>query len=502
MNLKRSAGRSAAALIAAGLAGSLLAVPSAAEGAAPELEWGACPEDVAAGAYPLRCATVPVPVNYADPDGPQIDLMISKLASERPDRRRGVLLLNQGGPGGSGLNFSTFLADQGLPASVLESYDLIGMDTRGVGHSSPVSCGFTDEQAQYGNVPPYAVDDAAVTERAEVVRTIADQCAQHDQDGRLSSITTANMARDLDRVRAALGEEKANYYGASYGTALGAAYASMFPERADRVVLDSNIGDTVLDRDGMRRYALGTEQTFPDFAAWVAERHGSYGLGRTPEEVRRTYFEVAERLDARPMAGVDGAVFRLVIFGGLFGEPAYGRTAQLWQSLHDSDEAAVRQQLAESAPAGRSAAGLSPADNSLTVFLATTCNDVAWPEDVETYRRGVAEDREKFPVYGAATANVLPCAFWSHEPAEPPVPVLADGPANVLLMQNRRDPVTPHEGAELLREKFGDRARLVSADESGHGTYLNSGNACAMAAGTAFLADGVLPEEDVSCPAS
>ena len=114
------------------------------------------------------------------------------------------------------------------------------------------------------------------------------------------------MARDLDRIRAALGEEKASFLGYSYGSALGAAYASMFPERSDRVVLDSNIGDTHLDQDGMRRYALGMEETFPDFAKWAAARHETYGLGRTPEEVRRTYFTLAERLDEKPVNGIDG----------------------------------------------------------------------------------------------------------------------------------------------------------------------------------------------------
>lgn len=111
---------------------------------------------------------------------------------------------------------------------------------------------------------------------------MAEQCAQHDRAGVLPHLTTANTARDLDRIRAALGEEKTSFLGYSYGTALGAAYASMFPERSDRIVLDSNIGDTHLDRDGMRRYALGMEQTFPDFARWAAARHHSYGLGRTP----------------------------------------------------------------------------------------------------------------------------------------------------------------------------------------------------------------------------
>ncbi|MCA1282579.1 alpha/beta hydrolase [Saccharopolyspora sp. 7B] len=493
MDLERNAGRSAAALIAAGLAASLLAVPASAEGTGPE--WGPCPADVVTDPQPVQCAVVQVPVDYSDPDGAQLDLTISRLASQHPERRRGVLLLNPGGPGGSGLSFGADLANRGLPASVLDGYDLIGMDTRGVGHSSPVSCGFTDEQARYGNIPPYAVDDdAAVTERAAEVRTIAEQCAQHD-DGRLSSLTTANMARDLDRIRAALGEEKASFYGASYGSALGAAYASMFPERADRVVLDSNIGDTALDRDGMRRFALGAEQAFPDFAAWVAQRGDSYGLGGTEEEVRRTYFDLAERLDAQPFAGVDGAQFRLATFVGLYAESTYGRTAQLWQSLRDSDEGAVRaQQLA--------GADTSALDNSLSVFLAVTCNDVEWPEDVETYRRGVAADRAEFPLFGAATANVLPCAFWAHEPAEPRVPVLDDGSDDVLIVQNRRDPVTPHRGGELLREKFGDRARLVSTDEAGHGAYVLGGNACVLDVTTKFLVDGERPDQDLSCPAS
>ncbi|MEU6128748.1 alpha/beta hydrolase [Saccharopolyspora sp. NPDC047091] len=494
MDLKRSAARSAAALIAAGLAGSLLAVPASAENTAPELEWGPCPADVVTDPLPVQCAVVPVPVDYSDPDGAQLDLTISRLASQHPEQRRGVLLLNPGGPGGSGLSFGADLASRGLPASVLDSYDLIGMDTRGVGHSSPVSCGFTDEQARYGNIPPYAADDAPVTERAEEVRVIAEQCDQHD-DGRLSSLTTANMARDLDRIRAALGEEQASFYGASYGSALGAAYASMFPERADRVVLDSNIGDTALDRDGMRRFALGAEQAFPDFAAWVAQRGDSYGLGGTPEEVRRTYFDLAERLDAHPFAGVDGAQFRLATFVGLYAESTYGRTAQLWQSLRDSDEGAVRaQQLAGS--------DTSALDNSLSVFLAVTCNDVPWPEDVETYRRDVAADRAEFPLFGAAAANVLPCAFWAHEPAEPRVPVRADGPENVLIVQNRRDPVTPHRGGELLREKFGDRARLVSADEAGHGAYVLGGNACVLDVATTFLVAGERPAQDLSCPAA
>ncbi|GAA1330763.1 alpha/beta hydrolase [Pseudonocardia xinjiangensis] len=471
------------------MAGSAAAEPAA------QVVWGACPEDVVAKAAPSRldCATVPVPVDYADPASGEIDIMISRLASQDPSKRRGVLLLNPGGPGGSGLTLAALLVAQGLPASVTDSYDVIGMDTRGIGYSAPVTCGFTVDGPYFANIPPYAVDAAAVVERAAVAEGAAQQCAQNDRDGLLRHLTTANMARDLDRIRAALGEEKASFLGYSYGSALGAAYASLFPERSDRIVLDSNVGDTHLDRDGMRRYALGMEQTFPAFASWVAERHDSYGLGRTADEVRATYAEIAARLDDEPVQGIDGATFRAATFGGLFNERQYASTAQLWQSMRTG---------APLPPAPGGPPDLVALENSLSVFLSVTCNDVDWPEDVQTYQRAVAQDRERFPLYGAAAANITPCAYWPYEPAEAPVEIADEGPTDVLLVQNRYDPPTPYRGGELLREKFGSRARLVSVDASGHGAYVLGGNACASDVTTRYLVDGEMPEDDVTCRAS
>jgi pimeloyl-ACP methyl ester carboxylesterase len=474
-----------------GLTGSIVAAPAVAGEPATGPKWGACPPDVVTVTVVLQCAKVPVPLDYSKPGGAQIEIMVSRLASTNPGKRRGVLMLNPGGPGGSGLSFPGDLASHGMPASVLDSYDVIGMDTRGIGHSAPVSCGFTADQGYLGNIPPYAADEVAVAEQAKIAKGVAEQCAAHDKDGRLRHLSTANMARDLDRIRAALGEEKASFLGYSYGSALGAAYASMFPERSDRIVVDSNVGDTHLNQEGIRRFALGAEETFPDFANWAAARHETYGLGRTPEEVRKTYFTIAEQLDKTPVDGIDGRVFRLATFVGLYGKTKYGLTAQGWQSLRDGDKAAVQQLAA--------AAALAQTDNTWTVFLAVTCNDVEWPSDVRTYQRAVAEDRKRFPLYGAASANIIPCAFWPYEPAEPPVAVVDKGPANVLVVQNRHDPVTPHRGGELLDEKFGDRSRLVSVDGSGHGVYVLGDNACALNTTTSFLVDGKLPKRDMSC---
>ncbi|XKK38910.1 alpha/beta fold hydrolase [Nocardiopsis sp. ARC36] len=268
MERKWSTGRSAPLTAVVLLAGSLVAAaPAAAEdrngGPVPEVEWGACPADVPTGPYPLECGTVPVPVDYGDPGGAGIDIMVSRLASEVPGERRGILMLNPGGPGGSGLSMPADLAALGAPASLSNTYDLIGMDPRGVGHSAPVSCGFTTDQAYYGNIPPYAVDDAAITDQAVTAEAVADRCAANDTDGLLPHISTANTARDMDRIREALGEEKTGYFGVSYGSALGAAYASLFPERTDRIVLDSNIGDTFLGYDGLRQFGAGFEEAFP-----------------------------------------------------------------------------------------------------------------------------------------------------------------------------------------------------------------------------------------------
>lgn len=501
MKRQHKIGLSSALAVVLGLSGSLAAALAVAEEpGAPKVRWDSCPKDVVAEAAPteLQCATVAVPMDYDKPEGDEIDLMISRLASKNPDKRRGTLMLNPGGPGGSGLAQPALLVSQGLPSSVQDSYDVIGMDTRGVGRSTPIKCGFTADGPYTANIPPYAVDDAAVTAQAKVAKQAAEQCERNDSNGLLRHVTTANTARDLDRIRAALGEEKTNYLGYSYGSALGAAYASMFPERSDRIVLDSNVGDTHLDPDGLRRYALGMEQSFPVFAKWAAARHDSYGLGRTPEQVRKTYFTLAKQLNKVPVAGFDGNLLRQYTFSQLYKKKQYPKLAQQWQALASGDEKTASRLLSQNSTAGKKSSSI---DNPLAVFAAVTCNDIAWPKNVDTYRNSVAKDRERFPLFGAAAANVPPCAFWPYAPAEPPVAINDDGPRNVLLVQNVRDVPTPHQGGKMLRQKFADRSRLLSVDDTGHGAYVLGDNSCALNTTTRYLVEGKMPGKDMRCPA-
>lgn len=218
-------------------------IPGVSVAATPDtVRWGPCPEKVAsekAASARLECSTLEVPLDYRNPDGRQIEIAISRLASEKPSQRRGVLLTNPGGPGGTGLSYPAVLAGSGLPQKVLDSYDVIGFDPRGVGRSAPVTCDLTPEQRARGNFPPYAHTAADVAREAPNARTVAEQCATSRTAWMLPHTTTANTARDMDRIRAALGEPKLSYLGHSYGTQLGAVYTTMFPGRSDRIVIDA-----------------------------------------------------------------------------------------------------------------------------------------------------------------------------------------------------------------------------------------------------------------------
>src|SRR5438132_3146330 len=193
------------------------------------LQWTSCPP--VAGLPDQQCATLQVPLDYGRPDGRQITVGVSRIAASNPALRRGVLLINPGGPGGSGIDLPRILALL-LPQSVLDRYDLIGFDPRFVNTSTPITCGLTPEDLSA--LPPWPLP-GGVEQNAVVARDVADRCAQNAGD-LLPFATTENTARDMDQIRKALGEQTISYLGYSYGTYLGAVYATLFPDRTDRVV--------------------------------------------------------------------------------------------------------------------------------------------------------------------------------------------------------------------------------------------------------------------------
>nr|WP_043733783.1 alpha/beta hydrolase [Streptomyces zinciresistens] len=491
----RTRGVTAVAVALAAAAATLTALPGASAAQTPgPLRWKPCAQGPAGSARagtpgklpPLECATLDVPLDYADPGGRRIGIAVSRLASDKPERRRGVLLTNPGGPGVSGLGYPSVLAASGLPQKVRDAYDVIGFDPRGVGRSAPVSCGLTQEQQSRGNFPAYAYTPGDVVREAGRARQIAERCAASPSAPLMPYIGTADTARDMDRLRAALGERRVSFLGASYGTQLGAVYASMFPGRGDRIVLDSNLGPGGYDDRAMRMFGRGMEDRFPDFARYAAARP-QYGLGATPRQVRATFLELARRLDRKPAQGFDGTALRGVTFDRLYLDANMPELARLWQALDTGRPVPPQPPFP-----GR--------EQFMSARFAVICGDAAWPRSIGEYQRRVAVDRLRYPLMGASTAGVGPCAYWPRSWVREPVRVGDRGPSNILMVQNERDPGTPLAGARSLRQAFGARAVMVTADQGGHGVYVTGGNRCADDAVTAYLTTGRRPARDLACP--
>jgi pimeloyl-ACP methyl ester carboxylesterase len=512
--------------LAAGTAGCLVAVlglagPGFAAGndaaagneRVPAPSWGACPplEPGAERDPRQQCTALSMPLDYRRPGGRQITVTISRIPAGNPGVRHGILLANPGGPGGSGLDLPSYLAGA-LPAEVSDRFDLIGFDPRGVGASTPITCGLpagTPNEA----LLPYPAPDGSIAGNVEFARTTARSCAAHSGD-LLPYITTANTARDMDRIRVALGEPRLSYLGYSYGTYMGAVYTSLFPKRSDRMVLDSAIDPNRIWYDFWRTWNTAVALRLPDFTAWAAARDGTYHLGASAKAVERTYFALANTLDANPWnppdpgtGPVTGNTFREITRSYLYDDRFFPALAEIWQFL---TEQPAQQQVSEAlstalrAPqaltpwAVRQAASV-PIDNEISVAYAIVCDDVAWPRDVSTYRRNVAADRRAWPITAGMPSNVWPCTFWPSRPVEPPVAVTAEGPRNVLILQNLRDPATSWLSGHGMRVALGARAAMVSIDAGGHGVYAIRSGPCTDAIATAFLTTGALPDRDRFC---
>ncbi|WP_431042886.1 alpha/beta hydrolase [Streptomyces sp. P1-3] len=444
-----------------------------------------------------ECATISVPLDYAKPRGEQITLAISRVRSERPQARRGTLLLIPGGPGGSSIDGPSTTGKK-LPQSVRDAYDIVGFDPRGMGGSTPVTCGLGHDDLALVNLRPWPDADGGIERNATTGRRLAEACARNGGPV-LRSISTANEARDIDRIRQALGERKLSAWGESYGTYAGAVYAQMFPGRTDRWVLDSNDDPDPkrVARGWLANKATGVEDAFPDFAAWAAAPDNPHRLADSAAEVRPLFLKLAARLDREPIpwpganpAELNGNVLRQSLMEALDSKTHFPALAQLIRAARDGSPLPAPNTPPDEAM-----------QNTTAVSVATICNDVSWPTSIPGYQRAVAESRKSHPLTAGMPVNVSPCSFWPYAPKEKPVRITPDGPSNVLMIQNRRDPSTPLAGALRMREAFGGRARMVTVDAVGHGVYRANGNACGDATVTDFLVHGKRPARDMACPA-
>ncbi|MFE7462652.1 alpha/beta hydrolase [Streptomyces sp. NPDC057499] len=488
---------SVTAVTAALLAGAAPPGTAAASaGPASALSWRPCAQE--GGPAGQECAELPVPLDHRDPDGPRLSLAVTRVMSDRPDERRGTLLVIAGGPGGSGVRQVTETG-QALRRATGGRYDIVGLDPHGVGGSTKAGCGLEPEDRELVNMRSWPGPDGSITENVTRARRIAETCARNG-GALLRSLTTANEARDIDLFRQALGEEKLSAWGVSYGTYVGAVYAQKYPQHTDRWVLDSNDDpDPARVAQGwLANMAVGVDDRFPDFARWASDpARDAEGLrlARRAGDVRPLVLALAARLDREPRettapgVPLTGNRLRQALQLAMEDDDSFAGFAELVRAAGDSTAKPVL-------PAALS--GPLP-DADATVAMGVVCNDVRWRGTVPEYRRAVAADRAAHPLTAGEPVNLNACSFWKDAPAEEPVTVNDRGPSNILMIQGLRDPDTPYSGALRMRAALGGRARMVAVDRGGHGMYLDNGNACGDRVVTTFLTTGQRPERDVLC---
>jgi pimeloyl-ACP methyl ester carboxylesterase len=442
------------------------------------LSFGACPSSINRTRMHqyLECAKVEVPLDYADTSGTQLTIAVSRLRASGPaNRRRGVLLVNPGGPGGSGLEYAATKGAK-LPQAVREAFDVIGFDPRGVGHSSPIDCGSMGGLFDHPGPDPLQVD------RTAQLREMARDCTI--AAGRvLPHISTANTARDMDRIRAALGVPKLSFLGVSYGSRLGAEYARLFGDRVDTMVLDSVVGPgSWYEFDVRQAAAMLTQRDL--FFTWLAAHHDEFGLGDTADEVRAAYAQVRQRL---PINGFGPAEFDRVVYRAL------GRTER-WRPLG----VGLRTFLIQGDLSGlmpKEPFGSTKDRNYEAVNRTVQCADT--PHAVTS--EAIVRDRtwlrriDPSPVLTGMEADV--CAYWP----QPGHPTAGAGVA-VLLVAAAHDPVTPIDGARKEHRALPGSRLVTEIEGYSHGVFSSQHDRCVDDAVADYLLNAALPHEDRDCP--
>ncbi|WP_433688603.1 alpha/beta hydrolase [Micromonospora carbonacea] len=511
------AGLVAAALVAAGCTLPAFAprTEGAGEAAPPGTAptWRACPEvaDELVGrrAPDMRydCARIAVPRNWgtgggatAGPGaGETFEIALLRARSTKQRDRIGSLVINPGGPGGSGVDTAVYLsfgpAFGGLPPSVTERFDIVGFDPRGVARSSPVKCiSDADLDASFGYDPDpesTASFDGFVALNERIGRGCGDKYG--DQ---LPLYGTEQAARDMDAVRAAVGDEKLTYLGYSYGTLLGATYAQLYPQRVRALVLDGAVDPTQDLVAGSEGQAKGFERAFDNFTRWCAANAGRCPLA---PDARAAVTSAIDKAKVSPVRTADGReatpgwVFYAVI-SSLYTESGWQELAHAIERLDDGDPGEVFR-LAD-AYAGRDADGKY--SNLFDANLAVNCTDAAEKPSVQRIRELQAQWRQTYPLFGPALAvGMLGCAEWPG--GRDPYPTgKAVGAPPIVVVGTTGDPATPYEQTATLASMLGV-GRVLTWEGEGHTAYPQT--SCVTDAVDAYLISLTAPREGLRCPA-
>ncbi|TPG32524.1 alpha/beta hydrolase [Mycolicibacterium hodleri] len=464
--------------------------------------WGSCVEFLGSvNAIPTaQCGMVGVPIDYANPDGPQAQLAVIRVPATGD--RIGALMVNPGGPGASAVDTVAAMAGGLAATEIGRRFDLVGFDPRGVGHSTPqVRCRSDSEFDAYRREPMTDYSAAGVVHIEQLYQQVAQNCV--DRTGRefLANVGTASTARDMDVVRAALGESQINYLGYSYGTELGAKYAEQFGDRVRAMVLDGAVDPSSDPVAENIRQLAGFQTAFDDYAADCA-RSVDCPLGQDPAQFVARYHQLVDPLVGQPGRTSDprGLSYQDAITGTV--NALY--TQRYWKfltsgllGLQRGTDAGDLLLLADDYQE-RDASGHY--SNQQDAFTAIRCVDSPYPSDPAVWADADRQARAAAPfmAYGEFT-GLAPrdaCAMWPVPSTSAPQEATSPGPGKVVVVSTTHDPATPYQaGVDLAREMD---ASLITFNGTQH-TVVFNGDACVDSAVEAFFVDVMPPPPNLQC---
>ncbi|MDW5328035.1 alpha/beta hydrolase [Plantactinospora sp. KLBMP9567] len=467
------------------------AAPVQASGApAPQsISWAPCAEDASA-----QCGTFRVPVDWAHPEGPTIDLVVARRVATDPSARIGTLIFGPGGPGGPGRTLA-INGGSDFTEDVRRRFDILSFDPRGWGQSSPIACSL-DRANQLGPLLEAMSSQADFDNVVAQTRALADDCRARSGPV-FDHMDTRQTVYDIDALRATVGDPQLTFYGGSYGTMMAHQYAEIFPDKVRAIVADSNLDHSLDGRNYAVTTAAAEQDAFNEFVAGCGSNPNCPLYGR---DIRQFWTRLLDRaargelLDADdPAAQIKPTNLIGYVVGELYHDPG------VWPEI-----AAELVSLDEGRPSGRSvgfAPGV-PGQPDVTfpfVQLPVWCQD--WTRPASTYAewtslmaaiRAAAPDLVRPPAHSV-------CLGWPTAPTNPPHKLVARNTAKVLLVNSLHDPSTGYQWAQGMAAQYGNRAVLLTYEGWGHITHGRS--PCIDSALHEYLISGQPPAPGTRCPA-